>query len=157
MKPASGQTFTEAVIVLPLFLVLAFALLQIGHLGIAMAVVSYGASSAARQAVEKNDLTDTSATDRLKKLLSVGLQSPSAHCQLDGDAITPNVTVTACASLPVYPFIGSFLYKTLSDQVSGNSCAAGAKSFGPVAVKGPPYIFIVQGQAAARMNYPAIK
>jgi hypothetical protein len=134
---------------------MAFGLLQIGHLGIAMALVNYGASSAARKAVEQNDPTGANAAQQFSSLIAgtVGLKSPSVRCSSDGATPAPNITVTACAELPAYPFVGPFLDQALKTRVSDGSCAAGARAFGPVALKGPPYMFIIEGKAIARMNY----
>jgi len=150
----SGQTFVESVLVMPLFLLMVFLLLQVGHLGMAMAIVHYGASSAAHQAVVDNQRSDDGALqNKFRGLLGIGLQYMNLTSKLDDDAVAPNITVTACAELPAYPFVGPFLWKALSKS-GGNDCSPGAKDFGPVALQGPsPYKFILESKAMARMNY----
>jgi Flp pilus assembly protein TadG len=152
-----GQSLLEAVVAMPLFLTLLFFVIQIGHLGIAMAVVNYAASSAARQAVEKNDVSASTVDQKFKDLLTAGLQSDTIKSTSDGDPITPNVEISACAKLQAYPFVGEFLNKGLTATVSGG-CAAGDKAFGPVALKGSgPYYFVIEGHTWARMNYVTTK
>jgi len=150
----AGQTLTETAVLAPLFFTLVFALLQVCHLGLAVAIVNYGASSAARLAVEQNDTSGSNATTQFKKLLAAGL---TAHGNVqtrpvDQDSVTQNLVVTACAQLPAYPFVGELLDKALS-SANGTDCAQGAKMMGPIGLTGPPYYFIIEGQAKARMNY----
>jgi hypothetical protein len=150
----AGQTFLESVLLLPLFLLLIFAALQTAHVIIAMAIVHYGASSAAHVAVLDNQKSGGGRVeDKFKSLLAVGLQYKTLKCSADQDPVTPNVTVIGCAELPSYPFVGLFLSKALSSS-DGNDCDENAKSFGPIAVQvTAPYRFVLEGKAIARMNY----
>jgi len=138
----------------PFFFLLAFALLQACHLGLAVAIVNYGASSAARLAVEQNDPSGTNAATQFKNVLSAGLTFVKINTQaVDQDSVTQNIVVTACAQVPAYPFVGQFLDKALT-SANGTDCAEGAKMMGPIGLKVPaPYYFIIVGQAKARMNY----
>src|ERR1700682_6265470 len=110
-KTVSGQTITETVVLMPVFLLLAFAILQACHLGIAVAVVSYGASAVARQAVQQNDSNLLSgAQQRFDSLMVAGLKPlPLKGGVQKDESITSNISVTACAELPAYPFVGQFL------------------------------------------------
>ncbi len=162
LKERHGQTITEVAIVLPLFLLLVFGVLQVGHLGIAVAIVNYGASAVARQAVEENGFNEAAAQNHFNQLLMAGLSPlPIEHHieDIDSQQITSDIAITACAELPAYPFVGQFLDKALtSEAAGGDGCTAGTKTLGPVGLKGPaPYHFLVSGKAKARMNYFASK
>ncbi len=147
-----GQTLVESILMMPLFLLLVFFLLQIGHLGIAIAIVHYSASSAAKQAVEQN--SDANLQQRVQGLFSAGLKNGTASATYDSqDPVTRTIIVTACGELLAYPFVGPFLSKALSSQANGSGCAPEGKAMGPVILKGPPFVFIIQGEARARMNY----
>jgi Flp pilus assembly protein TadG len=135
---------------MPLFFFLAFALLQIGHLGVAIALVHYGASSAARAAVHANSFTESDAPSRFKKLLGLGLKSGTIEGRVENN-VAPNITVTACAELRAYPFVGAVLKKTSMGKTS-EGCSEGG--IGPVSLKGNgPFHFVIRAQAVARMNY----
>ncbi len=158
MMDTRGQTSIEVVIAIPLFMFFAFLALQVGHLGIGIAIVNYAASSVARQAVAQNGYNQGDALSKFNKIIFAGLQSPTITGTpvQDGDG-TSNLQVTACAELPSFPLVGPFLYKLLH---SGASSARGCKAdkwVGPVGLTGAPYHFVVQGQAVARMNYNATK
>ncbi len=155
----NGQTALEAVMLIPLFMVFAFLSLQLGHLGIGIAIVNYAASSVARQAVAQNGYNQGDALARFNKIIFAGLQSPDVRGlpQADGDG-TSNMVVTACAELPAFPLVGPFLNKSLHSGAppSVGGCTGNASKWvGPVGLKGPPFHFVIQGQAIARMNYNA--
>lgn len=154
-----GQSLTETVILLPLFLLLIFAIVQTCHLGIALAIVNYGASAVARQAVQQNSNFASSGQARFNKLMMAGMKPLQLHGVAAREenssqtSVTSNMEVTACAELPAYPFVGQLLDKALSSPAESDPCG-GTKSLGPVSLKGPaPFHFIVHGQARARMNY----
>jgi Flp pilus assembly protein TadG len=152
-RDVRGQAFVETTLLMPVYLLLLFLAIQIGHLGIAIAIVNYAASSIARQAVTANTFDQGTADQRFKGLLSAGVKPDHVTGADDNTPLTPNITVTACASLPAYPFVGVLLDKALKAQ-SDNTCANGGKAFGPVALKGPaPFSFVIEGKAIARMNY----
>ena len=145
-----GQSLTEATLLMPLFFLTIFLIIQTCHLGIAIVLVNYGASSAARLAVQQNGDVSNAQT-QFNHLMIAGLKFLSLTPHKDND-VTPNITMDACAELPAYPFVGQFLDKSLTTG-GGNLCG-GTKTFGPVALSGPaPYHFIIHGQATARMNY----
>jgi Flp pilus assembly protein TadG len=152
-----GQTMMEAVILLPLFLPLAFAIFQVGHLAIGVAIVNYAASSVAREAVEQNAYSQSQADMKFHRLLFAGLTSSEikGNQASDSDRVTANLTVTACAKLPAYPLVGPFLDKAIhaGSTPTENACTGVNKWIGPIGLQGPPYQFIVQGQAVARMNF----
>jgi hypothetical protein len=154
-----GQTLIESVMLLPLFLVLTFAVYQVGHLAIGVAIVNYAASSVAREAVELNGYSQGEADLKFKKLLFAGLTSSEIRGNqvTDTDRVTANLTVTACAKVPAYGGVGLFLDKAMhaGSTPTEQSCTGVSKWIGPIGLMGPPYQFIVQGQAVARMNYNA--
>jgi Flp pilus assembly protein TadG len=155
-----GQTSTEVAIVIPLFMVLSFLGLQLGHLGIGISIVNYAASSVARQSVAQNAYNQGDADLKFKNIIFAGLQSPTVKgtIEQDGGDGTSNVKVTACAELPSFPLVGQFLNQAIhtGGSATPDGCAGATKWIGPVGLKGPaPYHFIIQGQAVARMNYNA--
>jgi len=155
-----GQTVTESVMMMPLFLIFVFALLQLGHLGIGIAIVNYAASSVARQAVAQNAYNQGDAESKFNNILMAGFKSNEIKSTSvsDPENVTTNLKVTACAELPAYPLVGHFLYQAITSGSgpSPDACSGATKWLGPVGLKGPaPYHFIIQGQAVARMNYNA--
>ncbi len=152
-SPQAGQSLTESVILMPVFLLALFTLIQVGHLGIGVAIVNYAASSVAHLAVQENTYNQSSASSRFKSLLIAGLKLVEIQGKVEPDDVTPNVKVTACASLQAYPFVGEFLDKALGSASTGGDGCGGTKMFGPVSLQAPaPYHFIIRGQTMARMN-----
>jgi hypothetical protein len=152
-KTESGQSLSEAVLLSPLFFLMMFAIIQACHLGIAMVLVSYGASSVARLAVQENGYEASSAMPKFQKLMIAGLIFRKLSPMEDnpGD-VAQNITITACAELPAYPAVGQFLARAL--PAGGNTDCGGAKHLGPISLTGQaPYHFILHGEATARMNY----
>jgi hypothetical protein len=148
----SGQSVAETTILAPLFLAVAFGLIQIGHVGITVALVSYGASAIARMAVQENGYNEGHAQQRLNQLLAAGMSSAGvANRQDNTDPLTPNITVTACAKLPAYPFVGPLLQSFFQGASAEGGCFLGAPLVSLVSSSG--YHFIIRGQATARMNY----
>ena len=156
-----GQTLAESAMLMPLFLMLIFALFQVGHLGIGLAIVNYAASSIARQAVAQNGYNQGDADAKFKKLLFAGVTSSEVKAtpSSDADNVTTNLKVTACGVLTAYPLVGQFLEKSLhaGSTPAEDACSGVNKWMGPIGLKGPPYQFIIQGQSTVRMNYNAGK
>jgi hypothetical protein len=144
---------------MPLFLTLAFAIIQIGHLGAAIALVNYGASSVVKQAVQQNHFDRSQAQSRLEDLLTMGLKSATVERRNEEgafDDVAPDLSLVACAELPAYPFVGEFLKATKLGSGSAGGCLDETSFVGPVKLKGPaPYRFVIRGEAKARMNYGA--
>ena len=152
-----GQTALEVVLLMPLFFMLAYTLLQLGYLGIGVAVMNYAASSVARQAVAESGYNSGDAQAKINTLMMAGLKSTSIHGTpvADGDG-TSNLRVTACAELPAFPLAGQLLAKAIKSTTppGPEPCEGATKWLGPIGLKGhSPSHFIVQGQAVARMNY----
>ncbi len=94
---------------------------------------------------------------KFNKIIFAGLLSPEVHptSEQDGEG-TRNIKVTTCAELPAFPLVGPFLFKSIhSGAHSATGGCSADKWVGPVGLKGPPYHFVIQGQAVARMNYNA--
>jgi len=143
---------------LPLFLTLVFALLQIGYIGFAVAIVHYAASSVGRLAVENNTPQVAAFQPHFSSLMMAGLKPLPLSSTQDPaeDPLTPTVTINACASIPAYPFVGDFLKPILGGALaSGSSCADNdPHAMGPVSLTGSgPYQFLIHGQTTVRMNY----
>ena len=145
--------------VIPLFMFFAFLALQAGHLGIGIAIVNYAASSVARQAVAENGYNQTDADAKFKSILFAGLSPLGVSRTIDQDVgpATNNIKVTTCAQIPAFPLVGALLNKWIhtSSSTQLDACAGANKWIGPVGLSGPPYHFILEGQAVARMNYNA--
>ena len=158
MHPRSGQTSTEAILLIPVFLLLVFAIVQIAHIGVGVVVMQYAASSIARQAVQSGDPNDEAkAKEKLGHLMFAGLTAGKVHTGLKTETtaneVTPTVEVVTCAELTAYPFVGEFLSKASWKTANATTECLGS-SLTPVMLKGPaPYKFLIRGQSLARMNY----
>jgi Flp pilus assembly protein TadG len=156
-KNRRGQTALEVAALIPLFMMLAYTLLQLGYLGIGTAIVSYAASSVARQAVAENDFNKGDAQTKFNNLMMAGLKSTDIIGTkiADGDGTT-NLRVTACAELPSFPLAGKVLAKAIKSTTppGPDACSGATKWLGPIGLKGASAShFIIQGQAVVRMNY----
>jgi hypothetical protein len=146
-----GQTTTETILLLPVFLMLAFLLLQLGQIGIALSVVSYGASSIAKRAVAG----ETPNPSMMDKLLAVGMKDPKVVPEIVPDPsnpLTKNITINTCAAIKAFPFVGEFLNNVpaLTNNSPG-SCGNASKTLSISC--SPDCKFLVHGKAIARGNY----
>jgi hypothetical protein len=148
---SSGQSTTETIILLPLYFVFVFGLLQVAQLGIALAVSSYAASSVARRMVQDNTLNASSYQATFQNLMTAGMRYNDLYADnaASGAQIFTDITVHACAEVSAFPLVGDFLNRPLTPY-KGN-CRSG-NAMGPFSFSGPPYKFIVRGRAVARMN-----
>jgi len=165
LSQRKGVTTTEAILILPLFLLMVFGLLQAVQIGIGLVVVNYGAGSIARKVGrEATALTTASVpitnhqTD-FAGLMIAGLNSKSlTGCydtsNTDPNAVAKNVVVTAQAEIGAFPIIGPMLDK-MAPNFKSTSWSPGCTEDPVPAVgfTGPPYKFIVRGMAVARRNY----
>jgi hypothetical protein len=135
---------TETILLLPFFLLLAFGLIQLAQLGIALMVTNYAASAAARQTVQDGAFDSGRAERRFRNMLMAGMRNAQfGPASYDGGSLASNVTIRACADVPALPFVGAFL----SGALAGGGCGGGKL----VSMNGN--VFVVQGRASARMNY----
>jgi hypothetical protein len=154
-RPAGGQSSTETLLLLPLFLIMAFGLIQIGLLGTALVTTTYAAGSIARKAVAKNDYAFNVGNyqERFKNLLFGGMQVQG----LSGHAVSEqsgfyNLSVNACAKVNALPMMGYFLKGALGNTLAATDDCKDESP--PVSFfNQPPYYFVVHGAAQARMNY----
>lgn len=140
-------------LLLPVYLLLVFGLLQMGQLAIALLVTDYAASAIARQAVQEGSTgSQGSYNDRFQRLLTVGMKNPTVQVVADSGLLS-NVTVHACAQIDAMPFIGQIIGRPLASGLGtggpGNCQNLRAFAFSG----GAPYAFTVHGKATARMNY----
>jgi hypothetical protein len=143
----SGQTISETILLMPLFLFLVFGVLQLGQLGVAVVVANYAASAAARQMVQDNSGSPDGYRSRFRKILAVGMKNEDLQATTNGGLLR-NVTVHACAQVDAYPFIGQLAGGILSGLRGG-----GCENMGILAFNPSPPSFTVHGKAIARMNY----
>jgi hypothetical protein len=156
LSSRSGQSVTETVLLLPIYLLLVFGLLQSGQLAASLIVAEYAASAIARQAVQDGISSGGSAYEaRFERLLLPGMKSPVITVEADNGGLLSNVTVYACARVDAFPFLGQLMTKALGQRYSGGgSCDGSSSSVGPFYFNGAaPYFFRVKGQASARQNY----
>ena len=158
-RPVSGQSMTETALLLPLYLLIVFSLLQMGQLATALVVTNYAASAIARQAVQEGSITNQGAYEtRFGALITAGMKNEKVFPVLDPATSAPlrNVHVHACAEISAFPFVGQFFGSILANGLgSGSSDRCpdlGTRAF---AFKNTPPVasFVVHGTATARMNY----
>src|SRR5437879_1733754 len=100
----NGQSVTESIVMLPVYLLLVFGVLQLGQLGTALLVANYAASAIARQAVQDGTSGDQGAyRTRFEKLLTAGMKNPVVNVVPDNNGLLSNVTVHACAQINTLP------------------------------------------------------
>jgi Flp pilus assembly protein TadG len=156
---SKGQTTSETILVLPLFLVIAFGVLQLGQLGIALIMVNTAASKIARRAVQDNAAYSTvnSYTNLLTSYMTAGMKQGTIWGCLLENSMTPTIQVNATARVDAFPFVGWLLKPALQTSYNGNGmqgCSGEPPSLGPFYFSGsPPYYFIVRGRSTVRMNY----
>ena len=168
----AGQSITEAMLLLPLYLFFALAVLQIGQLGAAILMANYAASSIARKAANEQTFSAGASSRNLsmyqqkaKDLMIAGMQfdgtSGIQACTDKDDPQTPTeeLTVAVRTKLPAWPFFGDVLHGILKDRYSEDGTLVcpdltSAKSAGPFNFSGSaPYYFFVTGKAKIRLNY----
>ena len=145
-----GQAISETLLLLPLYLLLVFALLQLGQLGTALVITNYAASTVARDFVQNNSVDNGAGEVHFRRLMVAGMKNATIESIKDQNGMLSNVTVHACAEIDAFPLVGSVLGRGLSSHLSGTNCQA----LSYVGFTGsPPYRFIVHGTATLRMNY----
>jgi Flp pilus assembly protein TadG len=145
----NGQAVTETIVLLPLFFLLVFGLLQLGQLGTALLVANYAASAMARQMVQDNSTTANKT--RFTNMLTAGMKSANVEQDIQSTGVFANVTVHACADIDAFPFVNQILGGVLSRVAPGG--AGNCKALGTFGYTSSPPRFTVHGQAEARMNY----
>ena len=163
-----GQALTESVLLLPLFLVLALGMLQLGQLGIAVVVTHYAASSVARKAVSDNTFSSgpigvplnliSIYTPKAKALMSVGMQLVEMKACRDPDPSTPtaDLTVLVRTKISAWPFFGDIVHASLGDSYDApvlTTCQAQGNGFFNLSPAPAPYYFYITGKAIVRLNY----
>ena len=152
-----GQSMTETILLLPLYFLFVFGLLQAGQLSVALLVANYGASSIARRMVADDADSPDKYRPRFENLLVAGMKYEGLKASHEpdsggGSGLLSSVTVDACSKVGAFPFVA----QTLHAIPAVNSRLAGG---GGCDVKnGQPFFFngtqfIVHGRATARRNY----
>jgi hypothetical protein len=164
---------TESVILMPLFFVLVFGLLQLAHLGLAVVMANYAATSIARKAASEKDFSTTPRgmpagnmtgyTQQANNLFVAGMQLDSTGgimgCveQSDMSVPTEELVVLVRAQFSPFPFVGTFLNQIFGTQYATSllSCTdlTNQSGFGPFNyVPQPPTIYVT-GSGKVRLNY----
>jgi hypothetical protein len=163
----TGQTMTETVILLPLFLVIVFGLLQLGQLGIAVIMVNYAASSIAREAASKFDYAGATngvmqLHQKMQDLMVAGMSTDSSFGLLgctvaDTNTPTAELVVLVRAKVAAWPGLGYFLNGAFGDRYATQplTCSdlTNAQGFGPFNYSTQPPTYFVTGTGKVRLNY----
>src|SRR4051812_21017228 len=87
-----GQNMTETLVLLPLYLLLVFGLLQAGQLATGLLVADYAASAIARQAVQDGSTgTQGAYQTRFTTMLTAGMKNPEINVVPDNGQLLTNV------------------------------------------------------------------
>lgn len=159
---------TESILLLPLFLLFVFGLLQIAQLGIAVVMTNYAASSIARTAAASNAITMASSgsvssitqyNSNAEKFMVAGMNFAGVRACVETTPPTATLTVRVRARVNAYPFFAQVLSASLRDRYadtgSGNCPDMdNATTFGPFNFTDiGSYYFFVNGIARTRLNY----
>jgi Flp pilus assembly protein TadG len=157
-----GQSITEAIVVLPLFLAIVFLLLQLGQLGMALIMANYAASSIARKAVAENNLSAGNYQQVAQQLMVAGMQYDSlVGCpDADQNQLTGNFVVLVRAKVVAWPFVGYVMNAAFkanyTPQALSCSDLTNQRGFGPFNyLPTLPQTFYVTGTGKVRLNYKA--
>lgn len=171
LRARGGQAMSETVILLPLFFFIVFALLQLAHMGLAVLMVNYAASSIARQAASDNNIGPSTGDpnaaivsywDKAGKLMVAGIHLDTyglKGCVSQADASVPTgeLVVRVRATMPAWPFVGYLLNGLFGDRYAaqaldcGNAQSSGG--FGPFNYSSQPPTFYITGTGKVRLNY----
>jgi hypothetical protein len=154
-----GQSITETLLLLPLYLALVFGMLQAAYIGLALATTSHAAGSIARRAAREDTVKsfpEDRYKDRLDAVLFAGMKPYAVKASVPDHPTLPVVTVNACAEIMAFPLVGTFFNALFKDAYDGGGdiCAPGnKKSMGPIYfVPKPAYHFVIEGSAEVRFN-----
>lgn len=174
--PQSGQSTTETILLLPLYLLVTLGLLQIVQLGAALIMVNYGASSIAHKAVQADSSSVFGALagaasgqlspaggafaqtyiPELNSLLIAGMNTPTLRACIQKDTpITATLMVWTGAHVNTFPFVGSFLHAIFGSKYagSGETGCSDNNELGPFYFSGDGTFYVVRGKAQVRLNY----
>lgn len=147
-----GQITTETMFLVPVFLLLAFAAIQIAHIGLGVAMVNYATASVARQAVQNN--TTSLNNEKFKSFMIAGLKDEEVRANLDlntSSEVLQDLTAVGCAKLNAYPFVGEMLKASWKGAGINDGCSASAPW---ISITGSsPYKFVIRAKTTVRMNY----
>jgi len=172
-RAVQGQAMTESVIMMPLFFLLVFGLLQLAHLGLAVVMANYAATSIARKAASEKDFSTvpkgtpagnmTGYTQQANNLFVAGMQLDSTGglmgCveQSDISVPTEELVVLVRAQFSPFPFVGYFLNGIFGTKYAAAllSCndLTNQSGFGPFNYSSQPPTFYVTGSGKVRLNY----
>jgi len=164
----TGQALTESILLMPLFFLFFFGLLQVAQLGIAVVMTSYAASSIARIAAASGNVSAASSgpvssisqyQSNAQKFMVAGASLKDLSACVQATPPTATLTVRVRAKVDAYPFFAQVLSGALSNAYadeSGGTCPnlANPNGFGPFNFSNNgAYYFYVSGIASTRLNY----
>jgi hypothetical protein len=162
-----GQSLTESLLMMPLFFVIVFGLLQVCQLGLAVMMVNYTSASIARKAASENSFPSTSRSlavpanimslyqPKANGLMVAGMQLEGLQGCIDSSAPTADLSVAVRAKIEAWPFFADVLHAALQSQYDPPPLGCGGTGYLPFGFSpGPaPYFFYVTGKSSARLNY----
>lgn len=166
-----GQSMTESILLMPVFFLIVFGLLQLAQLGLAVVMTSYAASSIARIAAASTTISAVNgATSSISQyqtnaqnimLPRMGINFKDLKGCIQATPPTATLTVRVRARVDAYPFFAQILSAALDDNYldePGGACdqqMVSPTGFGPFNFQGQtaPYYFYISGIARSRMNY----
>jgi hypothetical protein len=149
----TGQAFTESLLLMPLYLLLIFGLLQLAQLGVAVLVTNYAAGTIARQLVQDGTTDASVGMPRFQKLMVAGMSVYGLQAETEGSGLLTDVTVHACTKVGAMPVVNYFVKHALPKNPLPQPGAC-LDEYGLFRYyRQWPYYFVVHGKATARMNY----
>ncbi len=150
-----GQASAETLMLVPLYFLLVFGLLQLGQLATALVVVNYGAAAIARQAVAENISGGQDYNRRLEQFFVAGMKNPDAWANPKDpdspiDPLLRDVRVEACAEVKAFPFVNAILGGALKAGLGEAAKCEDIKTFAYNSSGSGS--FVVHAKAKARMN-----
>jgi len=156
----AGQTFIEALLLLPVVLLFVFGLLQSCQIGVGLIVVNYGASSIARKASRGGEVNTVVSTAQpgYNSLMIGGLKSvPLKACRDNRGGPTSDVVVVAQAKVRAFPVVGPLIDQMApgwkSQTVNADAACREGRMPAISFSKDPEYTFTLNGVGSARRNY----
>lgn len=160
----TGQSLMETVILLPLYLLIAFSLLQVGDIAAALILVNYGAASVARKVVRDNRPLNSNTVQlnsympQLRNNLFLpGMQLKQLVGCVNGDGaltVTGDLTVAATAEVSMFPLVGQ-VAQAFGSHSGPADDGCSETSYSPIGLSPSGNLFVVRGRATVRLNYRA--
>jgi Flp pilus assembly protein TadG len=159
-----GQSLTETLLLMPLFLLFVFGLLQVCQLGIAILMVNYAASSIARKAASENNFAPPANVSSIMsnyQQKSSGLMVAGMQPLITGGLLgcvessppTANLFVAVRTKISAWPFFAQTVDKALRSPGAPAALSCSGNNTVDFSNESGAYYFYVTGQAKVRLNY----